>query len=234
MAVRNNQVDGASISFVNAADLFTPTPFSSMAWCNLYSGGSNPANRAILTVWDNPTSKCWAIRTDTTGALVLRAQLSFDGAATTTALSATVLSLDTWFHAGIDFDGTDANIWLNGVLDTTLAISGTIFDDDEDFGIGGTGDGGNQMDDDIADARVYDRILDAAEWLTIYTAQGHDGIVEGLLGRMPLNDREPGILVTAKNPIDAGPNQVAFATAYGTPVSSYVLQERGLSFRRRV
>lgn len=236
MAVRNNETDESNITFDNPGDvLFTQTPFSAMAWANLYSGGTNPTGRSIILMWDNPVSKSWAIRAaGQSGAFNLRVQLSFDGAVNTTLETVFIVSLDTWFHVGIDFDGDDLRVWVNGILDSTLATVGTVFDDDEDFGIGGTGDGGNQQDVDVEDARYYDRILSDEEWLTIYTTQGHDGIVEGLQGRMVLNDREAGILVTAKNPIDAGPNQVAFATAYGTPVSSYVLQERGMSFRKRV
>lgn len=234
MAIRSNEVDGSNITFDNPGDvLFTQTIFSTMCWCNLYSGGSNPSNRAIILMWDNPASKSWAIRSDTTGALVMRAAVSFDGAANDTVVGTTVLALDTWFHFGMDFDGTDINIWLNGIFEATLGSVGTVFDDDEDFGIGGTGDGGNQMDTEITDTRYYERLLSAAEWLTISTARGHDGIVDGLVGRMILNDREPGILVTAKNPVDQGPLQVAYGTEFGIPVPSYVL-DGGFSFRKRV
>lgn len=229
MAVRTNESDASNIAFDNPSDLFTATTFSAMAWANLYSGGSNPSNRTIITVWDNPVSKSWFLKPDT-APIVLRGSLSFDGAANNVGVGTTVLSLDTWFHAGIDFDGTDLHLWLNGILELTFNDPGTVFDDVEDFGIGGTGDNGNTQDVDTADTRYYDRILSAEEWLTIFSSQGRDGIVEGLAGRMILNDREPGILVSAKNPIDAGPNQVAFAAAFGTPVPSYVLGP-GFGFR---
>jgi hypothetical protein len=234
MAVRTNDVDGSTFSFLNTADQFTQDPFSAMVWFNLYSGDSNPQNRTIITVWDNPTSKSWFLKPDTGGALTLRSGMSFDGSASVTLVAtAGLLSLDTWFHGGIDFDGTDLHIWLNGVLEATLNDPGTIFDDAEDFGIGGTSDGGNTQDVDTADVRYYDRILSAEEWLTIFTARGHDGIVEGLLLRPLLNDRESGILVTTKNPIDAGPLQIAYADEDGAPVPEYV-EDGGFSFRRRV
>lgn len=231
MAVRTNDVDSSTFSFLNTGDIFSQDPFSTMVWANLYSGGSNPQNRTIITVWDNPTSKSWFLKPDPGGNL--RAALSFDGATNNTLVSSAALSLDTWFHTGIDFDGTDLHIWLNGVVDGTLNDPGTIFDDAEDFGIGGTSDGGNTQDVDTADVRYYDRILSAEEWLTIFTARGHDGIVEGLLLRPLLNDRESGILVTAKNPIDAGPLQIAYADEDGAPVPEYV-EDGGFSFRRRV
>jgi hypothetical protein len=235
MAVRTNDNDGSTFQFVDPANIFTQDPFSTMVWANLYSGDSNPQNRTIITVWDNPSSKSWFLKPDTVGALTLRSSISFDGAANTTLVAtAGLLSLDTWFHAGIDFDGTDLHIWLNGVLEATLNDPGTIFDDGENFGIGGTSDGGNTQDVDTADVRYYDRILSAEEWLTIYTSQGHDGIVEGLLLRPLLNDRESGILVTAKNPIDAGPGQIAYGGEDGAPVPEYVENGGGLSFRRRV
>ena len=233
MAVRTNDNDGSTFSFVNTADQFTQDPFSAMVWANLYSGDSNPQNRTIITVWDNPVSKSWFLKPDT-APNVLRGSLSFDGSTNNVGVSTTVLSLDTWFHAGIDFDGTDLHLWLNGVLELTFNDPGTVFDDAEEFGIGGTSDGGNTQDVDTADVRYYDRILSAEEWLTIYTSQGHDGIVEGLLLRPLLNDRETGILVTAKNPIDAGPLQIAYNGEDGAPVPEYVEMDRGLSFRRRV
>ncbi len=233
MAIRTNDVDGSTFSFLNTADQFTQTPFSAMVWANLYSGDSNPQNRTIITVWDNPVSKSWFLKPDT-APIVLRASVSFDGAVNTVLVSTTAIPLDTWFHAGIDFDGTDQRLWLNGVLEATLNDPGTIFDDAEDFGIGGTSDGGNTQDVDTADVRYYDRILSDEEWLTIFTAQGHDGIVEGLLLRPLLNDRESGILVTAKNPIDVGPGEIAYAGEFGAPVPEYVENGGGLSFRRRV
>jgi len=233
MAVRNNDVDGANIAFTNPSDIFTSTPFSAMAWCKLYSGGSNPTNRAIILVWDNPSDKSWAIRTDTTGSLVLRCTVSFDGSANNTLVGSTVLSLDTWFHAGMDFDGTDQHLWLNGVLEATLNDPGTVFNSGEGFGIGGTGDGGNQMDDDIADARYYDRILSAEEWLTIFTARGHDGIVDGLSARPILDDFPPGTSLVPSNASDQGPNQIPYFRSYGAPRPTYV-EGPGLSSRKRV
>lgn len=234
MAVRTNDVDTSNISFVNAADVFTQTPFSAMVWANLYSGDSNPQARTIITVWDNPTSKTWFLKPSLAIGLEIRSATSFDGSASFAQAGTTQISLDEWNHMGVDFDGTDVHLWLNGVLEGTFNEPGTLFDDDEDFGIGGTGDNGNTQDVDTEDVRYYDRILSAEEWLTIFTTQGHDGIVEGLLLRPLLNDRESGILVSAKNPIDASPNQVAFASAFGTPVPEYVEMDRGLSFRRRV
>jgi hypothetical protein len=233
MAVRNNEVDGASIAFTSPANIFSSPIFSSMCWCNLYSGGSNPSNRGILTAWDNPSNQAWALRSDDSGALVFRGQISFDGSSSSTALGTTVLALDTWNHLGIDFDGTDLNIWLNGIFEATLNDPGTIFDTNEGFGIGGTGDGGNQMDDEIADARYYDRILSAAEWLTISTVRGHDGIVDGLVCRAILDDDIPGVLVTTTAPLDQGPQEIPYFRSYGAPRPTYVL-DGGLSFRKRV
>jgi hypothetical protein len=233
MAVRTNDVDGSTFSFVDPANIFTQDPFSAMAWANLYSGDSNPQSRTIITVWDNPTSKSWFLKPSQVITLEIRASLSFDGSANTVLNGTTLIALDQWNHMGLDFDGTDLHLWLNGVLEATLNDPGTVFDDGEDFGIGGTSDGGNTQDVDTADVRYYDRILSAEEWLTIFTAQGHDGIVEGLLLRPLLNDRESGILVTAKNPIDAGPGQIAYGGEFGAPVPEYV-EDGGLSFRRRV
>lgn len=233
MAVRTNDVDGSTFSFLNTADQFTQDPFSAMVWANLYSGDSNPQARTIITVWDNPTSKSWFLKPGLAIGLEIRGTISFDGATNNPITGTTQISLDQWNHVGIDFDGTDVHLWLNGVLEATLNDPGTVFDDAEDFGIGGTSDGGNTQDVDTADVRYYDRILSAEEWLTIFTVRGHDGIVEGLLLRPLLNDRESGILVTAKNPIDAGPLQIAYADEDGAPVPEYV-EDGGFSFRRRV
>lgn len=221
MAIRSDDSEGSVVSFDDAANLLVGEPFSGMLWTRHYTGGGDPgASGTVFGVWGASGTRAWRLSVSD-GPLEYRSRYSPNGADQNSVSSVTTIALDVWNHVGIDFDGTDIRFWLNGVLDATANDPGTMFVPTQDLGIGGFADGGNECDIDTEDARVYDRILTPEEWLTIYNTQGKDSIVQGLLARMTLNDREQGVLVTAKNPIDVGPSNIAFDTAFGAPVAQY-------------
>jgi hypothetical protein len=79
----------------------------------------------------------------------------------------------------------------------------------------------------MADCRLYDRALSAAELQTMYTLRGVDGIVDGLLHRWELREWVPGATAGgAGQAKDSGPGQVN-----GTPLNSPLGAESGLRLR---
>ena len=94
------------------------------------------------------------------------------------------------------------------------------------WAIGAQANGGRASDGFIADCRVYTRALSEAEILTAYTTRGADGIVDGLLWRLRLNEATPGAAgFTAKNQAE-----LDFSV---TPQNAPVYAEDTLRHRRR-
>ena len=78
--------------------------------------------------------------------------------------SVTALTLNTWHHVAATYDGTSANIYLDGRLDSSQAASGTI-----DNGTGALGfahnttRGGGYLSGALDEIRWYSRALSASE-----------------------------------------------------------------------
>ncbi len=227
MGMASDDVNGASIDFVNALALVTD-PITVMHWIRWRADTGN----TTLSVWDGAANRCHRMSA-ATGPTNMRSRISTTGADQNSTSSGTAITIGAWNHMALMYDGTDLDFWLNGVLDATAVQAGGLFASTGRFAIGGQHGGGNTCDADHADVRIYNRILTPAEMQTIVAAQGHDGIVNGLELRAQLNEGPLGTLVSAINPIDVGPAKIAYFGEFGAPVPSYV-QDGGLSFRKRV
>ena len=146
--------------------------------------------------------------------------ISLDGVAITELASTTALPLDTWHHIGMDYDGVTLRGFVDGVLDNSTGIAGTVFSSSRNCGISCYDDGGgmsaSEVDGDIEDFRYYNRILSLGEWATIFESKGVDGIVHGLVTRWPITEQPPGDTITV--PKDIGPAQLALSTMIGSPL----------------
>ena len=82
------------------------------------------------------------------------------------------LDLGNWIYVAYTDDGTNKNIYLNGVLDTTQspASSQNNLNLVKDIGIGAEGDGDNPFNGQVANAQFYNRGLSANEVLHNYNA----------------------------------------------------------------
>ena len=87
-------------------------------------------------------------------------------------LGDTVLNVDTWYHVACTWDGTNAIIYVNGVMDHASAFyyaapitaaSGNLF-------IGGPASGTDYFDGILDDVRLYNRALCADEILELYSS----------------------------------------------------------------
>lgn len=233
MPIRCDDSDGSQFEFLNIAALRND-PLSMMMWINNYTGGGDEGGGGTyFSIWTGST-RAWRI-TASSGPLEYRARISTTGSNQLSLSSNTTISLDTWYLVGMDYDGTDINFWLNGALDAGPGNQpGGLFASSEDLAVNGQSTGGNQPDSDTADSRIYNRILSAEEWETIYAARGHDGITAGLIMRSEQAEGSPGTLLSSQNPEDISESQLIYGTEYGSPVPSYIAEGPGLSFRRRV
>jgi len=131
-----------------------------------------------------------------------------------------------WHHVAGTYDcvSKDMIIYIDGVLyqsGTAANATGSAFaaTNSKDAALGGEATASAPFwDGKIEDARIYGRVLSAAEVETIYAARGADGIVFGLQARFPLSELAPGVVVV--NCLDlAG---VRNGLPVGAPGPSYV------------
>ncbi len=100
--------------------------------------------------------------------------------------------------AGVFRPSTSLEAWIDGVLEAqnTTGIPASQFDPAQNVVIGARNDGTLVFDGPIDDARIYNRALSPEEIQTITAARGHDGIVDGLVGRWLMDERAPGLAVS--------------------------------------
>lgn len=93
---------------------------------------------------------------------------SSKGSATTTS---TTLAVDVWKHIVATYDGTNCRIYIDGVLDTTTAMTGAIDATSTDCLIGALTSSTQLYSGYIDNARIYNRALSAAEVLGNYNTE---------------------------------------------------------------
>lgn len=125
----------------------------------------------------------------------------------------TGLVTNTWYHAAMTFDGQTAKVYVNGILDGSLAVSGPLITSVHPFMIGGNLSGPWFFSGRVDELSLYGRALSEHELLAIYLA--------GVLGKC-VHIEAPHI---AKDPVsqtvDLGSVATFSVEASGTPPLSY-------------
>ena len=200
------------------------------AWVNLLGGGGGGFGRIAAKNSAAAPTNGWAIQFQTIGTHVL---FDIDFSIIVGRWNAGTLSLNNYYHIGLTYDSDDTNnnpsFYIDGVFQTETESSTPVgtanTDAAQDFYIGNNVGGARALDGYIEDVRVYNRILSAGEISTIFACKGHDEIIIGLIGRWPLREGAPGVMVTAVEDLTVNANQ-------GTPAGSVVYDESRLSFKR--
>jgi hypothetical protein len=120
----------------------------------------------------------------------------------TRVLSTTAINDDQWHHVLITWnDSTGAvQVFVDGDLETSGTTGTGTVGTSLLNGIGrmniNSGTGQIYLPGSLADVRVYSRILSAGEAQTIFAANGHDGIVDGMTIRWTMDDENEGTAVS--------------------------------------
>jgi hypothetical protein len=83
---------------------------------------------------------------------------------------ATPLHAGVWYHAAMTYDGAFLKLYVNGVLDGTLAATGPITVTTHPLLFGGHADGPWSFNGLVDEVTLYNRALSAAEIVAIYNA----------------------------------------------------------------
>ena len=134
------------------------------------------------------------------------------------ALDAPVVN-DTTYHIVGTWDGVtdDGQLYVDGQLDSSTetdynnTATGTLVF----FDRSGTSD---PWDGELYDVRIYNRVLSAAEILTLYNSRGGDSIVAGLVNRWMLDEGAAGTTMSGTGVAkDRGSQQNNVSSAAGAP-----------------
>jgi len=138
-----------------------------------------------------------------------------------------------WHHIGLTRNAGNGEIFIDGVSNATGSFDSdvktpahTSVGENQDSG--GTSRGFTGLYDDV---RIYDRILSAAEFATIYATRGVDNITNGLAHRWTLKDEPAGVL--ANIIVDViGTNDGSASS--GTSADDPVFSEGEVRYRRKL
>lgn len=138
------------------------------AWIYPYTRSTR--SREILSKWEgasNQRAYTFNISPTARGAF----SVSPNGSSSATTVTTTsLIPTNTWSHLAAVYDGASLRIYLNGVLESTIAYAQGIFPGSVPMTIGSTITSGSYFDGLIDEPTVYNRALPASEIQAIYSA----------------------------------------------------------------
>ena len=154
-------LDGTNtyVSVPNHSTLQLRKALSISGWIYLTSFGSGSDVDPILRKGDTAPAAYQLCIQDGKPTLHLN-ETDATGAGT---IGSSTLSLNKWCHVVATWDGTTANVYLDGYLDGTRSVSGTLPLDARSLFIGGRTGGTDLAAGKIDDVRLYNYALTAAE-----------------------------------------------------------------------
>jgi len=191
---------------------------------------SATAEKKVIAKWSD-SAGAFSYLLSVAGAGDDKAQFVVNTGSNGVAIGTTALAIGTWHHIAGTYDGTTVRVYVDGVEEGTALLTGNIGSNTAPVRIGvGSGATSEQpMDGAVDDPRIYDRVLNPDEILTIFNSRGLDGIALGVAARYLLNEGAPGNVASGAGVIkDSGPNGLD-----GTPVNSPTWESGQLRFVRR-
>jgi len=108
-------------------------------------------------------------------------------------------------HFGWSYDGANIRCYVNGILERTNPLTGTIVNNGNTTYIGNEFGGFNQFPGEIWDLRYYSRVLTADEFANITEGQGNDS-TSGYASQFLMNEGADGTTVAGFDGVkDTGP-----------------------------
>lgn len=179
-----NNLDAAVLSGTSTTDLGGHTneavSFSGTSYAQTSSNTLlNVTNQYTLSLWFNSTNIAASQRlidkslngiTSNYMVDIYQSKLRFfiGNAANTSVQPTNVLSSNTWYNVVATYDGTSANIYLNGALIGTAAATGNVTNNVYPFNIGAAQDLSLKFAGKLDEVRFYTRALSAAEAIELY------------------------------------------------------------------
>lgn len=153
-AVSFNGTNTANV--LDSAPLDLTTAFTIEAW--MYRTGATGVGTILTRPKSDGHGTAYGLTLSSTGTLVARATSS----AGTVTLSGGAIPVQQWTHVAATWDGATLRTYINGTLDQSTALTGTLVSSGTfPAWIGGVS--GARLDGRLDDLRLYHRALSAAE-----------------------------------------------------------------------
>lgn len=134
------------------------------AWIRPDNFGTSDARIISKATGVDEIDHYWMLSTVNNGEIKLRFRLKTISSVSCTLIGSKTLLAGVWTHVAATYDGAAIRLYVNGVLDATLARSGMIVQDPTvPVAIGDQPQGDRNFDGLIDDVRIYLRALDEAE-----------------------------------------------------------------------
>ena len=158
---------GSALTFNGSSSMVTIQPSASLALTTgttfeawVRPTGTNSRWRSVMFK-DQPQELLYALYANSDRGRP--AGIAYTGGAERTAYGSNSVPTSTWTHLAVTHDGTNARLYVNGTLVSTVATPGTKPSVNGALRIGGNGVWKEWFKGQIDDVRVYDRALTAAE-----------------------------------------------------------------------
>lgn len=133
-----------------------------------------------------------------------------DNSTVTNVVGSTALTLNTWYHLAMTWNGSTITLYQDLVSIGTGTRALTMAADTTEIIINANANAAGPSNivefflGRMEDLRVYSRALSINELTTIYNCKGSDSIVDGLLGRWVM-DGQTGQSLSGGTVVDSGP-----------------------------
>lgn len=160
--------DGSS-EYVTAADSASLDLSSRMTLSAWFRGTINTSTHPnpIISKWEESGSQSSYMLMVTVGRK-LDARLSTTGSASDDYAGTSTIADGTWYHGAATYDGSNVRIYVNGVLESTTARTGSLFNSTSSVQFGRAGSSPVKFwNGYIDDPRIYSRALSNTEILNL-------------------------------------------------------------------
>ena len=101
----------------------------------------------------------------------------YEGGTSIVAKPSTTISDNTWTHIAGTFDGSQLNVYINGILEKTVSYSGSININQNPLYLGARHTAKDFFSGKIDDVRIYNSALTAQEVFDLFNPQDSDGLI---------------------------------------------------------
>lgn len=226
-------LDGST--YFTASDGSLPTgtnPVSVTSWIQVTSFASSPA----YFQYGTGGGTLFGLSFDTNG------HVMFKNGSTTTQISTTGLSINTFYYLSVTYDGTNARVYINGSLDKTTAVTvNTSLGGASGLSLGALAGGSNKMTGKLDEFRVYSGTAltlqqHQALYMVGHYSQSHtfDGGEYVTLGTQGISNTSPFTISTwIKVPTVSGNPEFYSNYPSGNGILAFINTAYKLSFQYR-
>ena len=157
------------VEVTNSPSLDPTNAISLEAWVLVTSGPSTDAS-VIVGKDDLGAGRQYSLAVYRSGSqLVFLANLGTSGGFNS-LIGTKPIAFNVWTHVALTYDGSALNLYVNGALDTSMALGGPIVTGSAPLTVGGIGSGPWSFFGDVDELSLYGRALSTTDIQAIYNA----------------------------------------------------------------